>query len=212
METLSIEKKILRKAALFIGLILIGALCYFVYDSQETWEEIPASGQQDAESSLAAIESREEETAESVAEARLMGVHVTGAVAAPDQVYWLSEGARVADAIKAAGGALQQADLSQLNLAAYVSDGQQIYVPEQGEEVAKAQNSLSENTQTPLTNINLATKIELMELPGIGEVYAQRIIDYREEHGPFTSIEDLMQVKGIGENKFAELQDYITVE
>ena len=99
METLSIEKKILRKAALFIGLILIGALCYFVYDSQETWEEIPASGQQDAESSLAAIESREEETAESVAEARLMGVHVTGAVAAPDQVYWLPEGARVADAI-----------------------------------------------------------------------------------------------------------------
>ena len=145
----------------------------------------------------------------------MIGIHVTGAVAWPDHVYTLPEGSRVADAIEAAGGALEEADLSRLNLAAYLKDGQRIRIPFQGE-ADQAEDSMDEtdpDTQTKhLTNINSATKIELMELPGIGETTAMKIIAYREEHGPFSSIEELMNVSGIGESKFAAIKELITTE
>ena len=162
---------------------------------------------------------------------KLLGVHVSGAVRNPDQVWFLPEGSRIADAIEAAGGALKTADLKRLNLAAYLADSMRIYVPFLEDESdpytgmvgfvtmggSDAEGSGSEkNTsmnlgEADLTNINLATKIELMTLPGIGETYADRIIRYREENGPFQSIEEIMKVEGIGEKKFEQLKYYITV-
>ena len=144
-----------------------------------------------------------------------IGVHVSGAVKVPDRVYFLPVGARVWDAIEKAGGAQSEADLSKLNLADYISDGQKIYVPFKGEEVdemiTEPSNVPSESTFSGLTNINSASKIELMDLPGIGETLADRILLYRKEIGPFETIEDLKQVSGIGESLFAKIKDLITV-
>ena len=142
----------------------------------------------------------------------MYGVHVTGAVNMPDQVLYLPEGSRVGEAIAAAGGATEEADLSQINLAGYIQDGQRIYVPILGENFSNIENTPGENRENLLTNINLATKIELLNLPGIGETYAERIIQHREENGPFEKVEDIMEVKGIGESKFNDLKDKITVE
>lgn len=152
------------------------------------------------------------DSSEEVSEVPMIGVHVTGAVVEPDRVYYLPEGARVSDAIEAAGGANAEADLSQLNLAGYIKDGQRIYVPTVGEKIENIANTAGENQENLLTNINLASKIELLDLPGIGETYAERIIQHREENGPFETIEDIMKVKGIGESKFNDLKDKITVD
>ena len=137
----------------------------------------------------------------------LIGVHVSGAVLEPDRVYYLAYGARVEDAIEAAGGALEEADLSALNLADYLRDGEKINVPKKGEEVESTITLLTgaeedESEVSLLTNINSASKIELMELPGIGEKLANRIIAYREENGPFKAIGDIMNVSGISESIF----------
>ena len=142
---------------------------------------------------------------------RMIGVHVTGAVQGPDKVYFLPEGARVTDAIEMAGGIVEDADLSQLNLAAYVRDGQRIRVPYLGEILTAEEAGMEEETKH-LTNINSATKIELIQLPGIGESTADKIIAYREEHGGFSSIEELMNVPGIGQSKFSAIKDLISVD
>jgi len=164
---------------------------------------------------------------------KLLGVHVSGAVVYPDQVWYLPEGSRIADAIEMAGGPLKSADLTRLNLADYITDSMRIYVPYKGEDSdpytgheglvirggetesgnssGGEQNSSSNLSEADLTNINFATKIELMALPGIGEAFAERIIRYREENGPFSSIEDIMKVEGIGEKKFEQIRNYITV-
>ena len=140
-----------------------------------------------------------------------IGVHVTGAVMYPDQVYFMPEGSRVADAINQAGGAIEGADLSLLNLAAYLKDGQRIRVPFAGESMPVEECEITEQTKH-LTNINSASKIELMQLPGIGETTADRILAYREEHGGFSSVEELMNVSGIGQSKFDAIKDLISVD
>lgn len=140
-----------------------------------------------------------------------IGVHVTGAVMYPDQVYFMPEGSRVADAINQAGGPVEGADLSLLNLAAYLKDGQRIRVPFAGESMPVEECEITEQTKH-LTNINSASKIELMQLPGIGETTADRILAYREEHGGFSSVEELMNVSGIGQSKFDAIKDLISVD
>ena len=142
---------------------------------------------------------------------RTIGVHVTGAVMYPDQVYFMPEGSRVADAINQAGGPVEGADLSLLNLAAYLKDGQRIRVPFAGESMPVEECEITEQTKH-LTNINSASKIELMQLPGIGETTADRILAYREEHGGFSSVEELMNVSGIGQSKFDAIKDLISVD
>lgn len=207
MEKIYISKKGLQKVVLLILILSMGMIWYNHSENEEiSFEEETEPGSilfNEEEDSLKEKEKQSE---------AWLGVHVTGAVCFPDQIYYLQEGARVGDAIGAAGGAQREADLSRLNLAGYIHDGQRIYVPRQGEIWEESENSAEENPQNLLTNINLATKIELLSLPGIGETYAQRILDYREEHGPFKTIEDIMKVRGIGESKFAELKDRITVE
>lgn len=140
-------------------------------------------------------------------------VHVAGAVSAPG-VYTLPADARVDDAVRAAG-ATAEADLSQLNLAQKLSDGQKITVPVSGAAPSAADTSAG-NASTgassgALVNINTATLEELDSLPGIGEVRAQAIIAYREENGGFRTIDDLKEVSGIGEKIFADLAPHITV-
>jgi competence protein ComEA len=139
-------------------------------------------------------------------------VHVCGAVKNPG-VLELKEGDRVVDAINLSGGATDEANLDALNLAAKLTDGQKVYVPKKGEQVSGNLAGVSENNsnETPLVNINTASAEVLDSLPGIGEVLAQRIIEYRESKGNFSSIEQLRNVEGIGPKKFDHLKDKVTV-
>lgn len=138
-------------------------------------------------------------------------VHVAGAVSSPG-VYTLPADSRVDDAVRAAG-ATADADLSQLNLAQKLADGQKITVPAAGETPAPVDNAApSDSSQSgALININTATQEELESLPSIGEVRAQAIITYREEHGGFRTIDELKEVSGIGEKIFADIAPHITV-
>jgi competence protein ComEA len=130
-------------------------------------------------------------------------VHVSGGVVQPG-VYELPRGSRVQDALDAAGGPVDEADLDRINLARVLQDGQQIYVPLIGEDSV-------ESTRFPI-NINVATAEQLSLLPGIGEVTAQAIVDYREAQGPFDRIEDIQDVAGIGPSTFETIKELISVE
>ena len=140
-------------------------------------------------------------------------VHVTGAVKNPG-VYVLLENARNIDAITAAGGATSEADLERINLSEFIRDGQRVYVPYKGEPISTSERSSTISlspTEPTLININTADADALMSLPGIGEVKAAAIIAYRETYGPFTSVEALLNVKGIGQSTLEGLREHITI-
>lgn len=146
-------------------------------------------------------------------------VDVDGAVVRPG-VYQLKDGARVSQAIDAAGGLTAEADVTGLNRASKITDGQKIYVPTVGEQQAAAAVGGDESSAatTPgagsssgLVNINTASAAELQTLSGIGPSMAQSIIDERSKNGPFASVDDLMRVSGIGEKKLAKIKDCICI-
>ena len=140
-----------------------------------------------------------------------LSVYVTGAVKQPGMVQ-VESGARVQDAIDAAGGAIADANLENYNLAAALFDGQHLQVPAVGETVPPAaQPGETGGTTAQPININSATAEELIALPGVGEATAAKIVTHRQEHGPFTTIEEIMDVPGIGEGKFNGFKDMITV-
>jgi competence protein ComEA len=139
-------------------------------------------------------------------------VHVVGAVRRPG-LYRLAHGARIADAVRRAGGASRRADLSLVNLAAQVSDGTQVVVPVRAA-AAAAEGSAGDGDAGPAASagpvhLNSATVDDLDALPGIGPVTAQKIIDYREEHGAFSSVDDLDAVPGIGPARLEQLRDLV---
>ncbi|MEW6726805.1 MAG: ComEA family DNA-binding protein [Bacillota bacterium] len=136
-------------------------------------------------------------------------VHVTGAVQQPG-VYEFEQGARVNDAVLKAKPQAA-ADIDALNLAALLEDGQKILVPEVRPDPPASGVPGGTGPQSALVNINTADAAVLDGLPGIGPTLAQRIIQYRQEHGVFLSVDDLQNVPGIGESKMAELRPLITV-
>jgi competence protein ComEA len=140
-------------------------------------------------------------------------VDVVGAVHKPG-VYDFPQGARVIDAVRAAGGFMSGAKAQAINLARPLVDGEQVVVPKKGEaSTAGSGRGAGPSAQQPggKVNINSAGVSDFENLPGIGPVLAQKIVDYREQHGPFRSIQDLMKVTGIGQKKFDSLQAYVTV-
>ena len=137
-------------------------------------------------------------------------VDVAGWVRRPG-VYEFTEGARVIDAIDAAGGARSGAVLEALNLAAPLTDGTQILVPREGQEGMAPAPVTGGAVAGGLVNVNSALATELEELPGIGEVIAQRIIDYRTENGPFATVDELLDVSGIGDAILESIRELVTV-
>ncbi|OUO35502.1 ComEA family DNA-binding protein [Olsenella sp. An290] len=139
-------------------------------------------------------------------------VHVDGAVAAPG-VYELPAGSRANDAVLAAGGVVEGADTSSINLAAPLADGEKVHVPLAGEASpapSAGAGAAPEQASGPV-NLNTAGVEELDALPGVGEATARAIIEDRERNGPFSSPEDLMRVSGIGEKKFEKLEAMVCV-
>ena len=146
-------------------------------------------------------------------EAAVLLVDVAGWVRHPG-VYEFHEGDRVIDAIDASGGARPGAALSSLNLAAPLVDGSQILVARSapdGSVVPPPGTAPGTPGSTTKININTASATELEALPGVGEVIAQAIVDYRTQNGPFATVEDLLDVSGIGDATFASMKDLITV-
>jgi competence protein ComEA len=145
-------------------------------------------------------------------------VHVAGAVARPG-VQRLVGGDRVVDAVDAAGGPVPDADLGRINLAAPLADGQQIYVPRLGEVPPAAAATGATGTTGGGTaaapgqpvNLNTASAVELETLPGVGPTTAAAIIAHREANGPFTAVDQLLDVRGIGDAKLAQLRDLVAV-
>ena len=137
---------------------------------------------------------------------RTVVVHVAGAVHDPGLVV-VEVDARVADAITAAGGPAEDADLDRVNLAAVVRDADRIAVPRIGEDAPGVVESST--TGDGPVNVNSATAVELEALPGVGPAIATAIVTHREEHGPFATIAELEQVAGIGPAKLAALSDRV---
>jgi competence protein ComEA len=140
-------------------------------------------------------------------------VQISGAVPRPG-VYALPEGARVQDVISAAGGFLAEADKEFINLASVLEDGERLDIP-YGEGFSPViPTAIVEpvTSSSDLININTAASFELEELPGIGPTTAGKIIAYREENGPFLSIEDIINVSGIGPGIYERIKDLITVQ
>jgi competence protein ComEA len=148
-------------------------------------------------------------------------LHAAGAVSHPG-VYRLAAGSRVGDLIEAAGGLLPDADVDRLNLAAGLSDGARVYVPTVGEP-APTVVTPEGGAETPgrpgdgpvsgdgLIDINRASATQLEELPGVGPATAAAIIDHRDRVGPFRSVDDLLEVRGIGPAKLEELRSHVRI-
>lgn len=219
MKQISKKQKIIL---MFLGIIAVIGITYYSYTNEKNIE-ISQENELEVENETNEI-NVDEENSEKIATIK---VHVSGAVK-NEGVYELEEDARIADAIEKAGGVSDIANMKNVNLASKLEDGMKIYIPKQGEDVLE--NNLEENSNNKETtlggsgtnsnvgnekgkiNINKATKEELDTLPGIGESTAQKIIKYREEHGSFKNIEELKEVKGIGDAKYEEIKDLVDIK
>ncbi len=149
---------------------------------------------------------------------RVIYVHISGGVSNPGLLE-LSSGSHLADAVQAAGGLTEDADINAINLASILADGEKVVVPQKKEPTSTFPQRSSELplSVTPSTqvkypiNINTASTLELEILPGIGSTKAQQIVLYRQEHGPFKTIEEIQNVPGIGAATFDRIKDLITV-
>lgn len=135
-------------------------------------------------------------------------VQVEGAVVNPG-VYTLKQGSRVFEAVELAGGITEEADSRSVNQAELLADGQMIYIMTKEETAEQIQ--ISSETEDGKVNLNTASAEQLMTLPGIGQSKAESILNWREENGGFTRIEDLMQIEGIKEGVFSRIKDHVKV-
>jgi competence protein ComEA len=146
-------------------------------------------------------------TARAAAPSSKLVVDVAGAVRRPG-LHELAPGTRIADAVAAAGGATAKADITSVNLAAPIADGEQIVVPARGSGAAGASSGAAPSPTAPL-DLNSASLEQLDALPGIGPTTAQKILDYRQAHGSFHSLADLDAVPGIGQGRLEQLKGLV---
>ncbi len=225
------EKK--KKIFICIAIIVIVALIYIVYTNfyKSTFEEIDLNDAildegSNIEENLDNSIVKEKENGDVIdnedVEKDEIIIHIIGEVK-KEGIVSLKEGDRVIDAIKKAGGETKNADLSQVNLAYILSDGQKIYIPSKNEKIdtfviSSNESDIGESGENNnggssdiKININTATESQLDTLPGIGPSTATKIIEYRNTNGKFKKIEDIKEVKGIGEAKYEDLKNYITI-
>ena len=207
-----------NRTAIFAALVLVtvagATLFYLRQPSREPIELLPA------EPTATQLPSPTPEPTFTPAPIR---IYITGAVSNSD-VYLLPFGSIIKDAVEAAGGFTPAADPERINQALELRDQQQIHIPRRGEEdpLPPIQGGRSDSEEVrgnegssasgAQVNLNTATLEQLDALPGIGPAIGQRVIDYRETVGGFTSVEEITQVSGIGDSTFAKIKDLITVE
>lgn len=194
MPVLTRRQKIIAGVA---GVLLLLTAAIAVVTADRGREEIKL--QPAAEAAGTPVKAKEED----------IYVHAAGKVKNPG-LYRLPAGSRVNDLIAKAGGLLPEADANAVNLAARLNDGEKVYFPAVGE--APPSGSGGGGGDTGLVNINTADVARLDTLPGIGPSLAARIVEYRRVHGPFRRKEDLKNVPGIGEKKYQDIKDLITVQ
>ena len=189
----------LTRPQLAVILLLILALCIgsFLAYSRSRPRRVEVSGAGEATASAPG--------------ARTITVHVAGAVLSPG-LCRLWEGSRVADALEKAGGASADAQLDDLNLAGKLADGQKVMVPRKAQpEAQPAAGQVTAQPASTLVNLNTATPEQLDALPGVGPTMAAKIIEYRQKNGPFTTVDELDDVSGIGPSKLEALRDLVTI-
>ena len=209
-----------------ISIIIIIFLCVFFYTRINMESEYNEISNYDILQNETDIEIEQEETTKII-------IHVTGPVK-NEGIVQIEEGGRIADAVDAANGFSEDADISQINLAYQLEDGQKIYIPSINDEkigeeekvlqkeyvtdeagddiILEDEISNVKSKKDEKININTADQIELEEIPGVGESTAQKIIEYRETNGKFKTIEDIKNVNGIGESKFENMKEKICVK
>ena len=214
LDNLTKKQKIIVIA--IAGIVAIGIM-YFIYNKNQVKEDINIEN----EILVNNVSTNENNTNDDI-----VIIHITGSVKNPGIVK-LKEGSRIEDAIEAAGGLTEIADITKVNLAYVVEDGTKIKIPSASEEdigdediidsksgdnIIIEENTISSNNSTQTININKATEKEFETLPGIGPSLASKIIEYRNQNGKFGSIEDIKNVNGIGDNKYEKIKDLITVK
>jgi competence protein ComEA len=209
---LKINKKII--AAISIITLVISAILYNILYTNNKKNEIFNEFDFEEENNIESVDEREE--------TKTIFIDIGGEVINPG-IYEIKENARVNDAIIAAGGTTNKADLTEINLAYVLSDALKITIPKKEEgqkENSKKNTSISSSLMTSkadvsqvsgLININTATKNQLKNLEGIGDSTAQKIIDYRTQNGQFNKTEDIKNVSGIGESKYQKIKDKISI-
>ena len=210
MEILNKKQKIIVVVLIIIMCIVIG---YYIISKTEKYDY------SDIEKISNIIE-EDQEVDDNIIENKIV-IHITGEVE-EEGVIELEKGARISDAIEEAGGTTEEADLSNVNLAYSLSDGQKVKIPninEKEEEIIVVEEKAGDNiiiegnkSKEEKININKAAQTEIETLPGIGPSTALKIINYRNEHGKFKNIGDIKNVSGIGDSKFENIKEYICVE
>lgn len=217
MNNLTTKQKVIMGVIIGVMTIAIGICGYSMIAQEDDWEENALAVDENLEGTVTNQENGNVEGE--------IVIHMTGAVQKTG-ILVLPEGARIADAIDASGGPTESADLDEVNLAYVLQDGQKVYIPSKEDKVkleSKAYimngsgnnvivQEVNEKGGNKKVNINTATQSELENLPGVGEAIASRIIEYRQQNGKFSKIEDLQNVKGIGDAKFNNMKEYVMVQ
>ncbi len=214
MEFLNKKQKIIF---IVIGTLMVMFIGYYIIKKQDDYKykEIETIIEEDSAANAVNYEEKIEDTS--------IIVHVTGAIK-KDGIIKAKQGDRIADVIEKAGGITEEADLSKINLAYRVSDGQKIYIPSINEKNLQTETEEyitneagkniiveEEETNKEKVNINTATQTELETLSGIGPSTALKIINYRNENGKFKTKEDIKNVPGIGEQKYESIKENINI-
>lgn len=197
----------LKNKSLIIKIIIIMLFCGVGFAANHF------GGQAEGESEIKVEEKAKPSKAEDAGSENIV-IDISGAVKHPRVVH-LSKKSRIEDAIKAAGGLTVKADISKINRAAFVKDGDKIYIPKSGEETSGSENSRSDGRDNERdggkVNLNTADAAKLQTVNGIGPATAEKIIDYRENNGNFKKVEDLVKVPGIGPKTVQKLIKEFTV-
>lgn len=215
LEKLNIKQKIGLILAALLIVILAFIWLFSIYGNDQPKNEIKKSQESNNEIEFKlGIKEKENKT---------IMVDISGEIITPGVVK-LPEGSRIIDAITAAGGKTEDADLSKVNLAYILDDGVQLYIPRYNEKLEKEivqtepgvgiiQEGINTTSKKDSkVNINTANKEKLATLPGIGEGTAEKIIEYRSKTGKFKTIDEIKKIPGIGESKFKSLKDKITIK
>lgn len=215
LENLTLKQKIIF---IVILIFMIAIIVYYIYSTLNKYSyENTSFNSEDTSSSQ--IEDNNE--TEPLPENSFILVHISGCVK-NEMVVTLKENSRIQDAIDAAGGLTKDADLTNINLAYILEDGEKIYIPKKGENLENSAYTTTSNLITSIDNssstknnkinINKASQTELETINGIGPSTAQKILDYRNKNGKFKSIEDIKNISGIGKAKYDKIKDYISVK